>query len=153
MDYDQVLPRIFVGDFPDSAADIEDLRRDAGVTAVLNLQTDQDMSRFGLDWSLLEKHYRMRGMEVRRFPVTDFDSDDLRRKLPGCVRALDDMLRAGHIVYVHCSAGAGRSPSVVIAYLVWREDWKLDHAVLHVKKCRSCMPDLEAIRSAAPVRE
>jgi protein-tyrosine phosphatase len=87
-------------------------------------------------------------MDFLNMPVTDFDSADLQRRLPECVRALDGMLKAGHSVYVHCTAGVSRSPTVVVAYLHWCLEWPLAKALAHVKKIRDCCPNSEAIRHA-----
>ncbi len=148
MDYDQILPPLFVGACPRRPRDIDQLKEDSGITAVLNLQTVGDFSYWGIDWSELELHYQRSGIEVRRVPVTDFDRDDLRRNLPKCVRTLDELLRGGHTAYVHCSAGINRSPSTVIAYLHWIEQFELDKAITHVMQRRPCDPYLEAIRAA-----
>jgi protein-tyrosine phosphatase len=147
MDYHQILPMLFIGSHPENAADIERLKR-TGITAVLNLQTDDDMKYFKLNWTSLARCYKTRGIEVRRAPVRDFDPADLQEKLPACVSALSDLLASRHTVYLHCSAGAGRSPSVAIAYLFQREGWDLDKAIAHVTQCRPCSPNLEAIRLA-----
>jgi len=87
-------------------------------------------------------------MAYRNVPVTDFDSANLRRKLPECVVALNQMLHAGHSVYVHCTAGVSRSPTVVAAYLHWCLDWPLEEAVSHLKGIRACTPNWEAINRA-----
>jgi dual specificity phosphatase 12 len=87
-------------------------------------------------------------IEVRRIPIRDFDGLDLRQKLRSCVAALDELARGGHTVYVHCNVGAGRSPSVVIAYLVWKQGWNLDDAIEQVTKYRSCSPNIDALLSA-----
>lgn len=107
MDYHRILPKLFIGSYPESAEDIERLKREAGVTAVLNLQTDDDMRYFKLDWDSLLHHYKSCGIELRRVPVRDFDAVDLRRKLPASVSTFNDLLESGHTVYLHCSAGAG----------------------------------------------
>lgn len=148
MDYSEILPGLFVGSFPQSKDDVERLHR-AGVTAVLNLQTDDDMRHFNLDWNSLEAHYGARGMELRRVPVKDFDGADLKEKLSECVRVLSELREAGHRVFVHCTAGAGRSPSVVAAYLHWRQGLELDQAVELVKKIRPSSPNADAIRLAS----
>ncbi len=148
LDLDPILPDVYVGSCPLSADDVDRLRRDFGVTAVLNLQTEDDFDFWGIDWPRLAAHYRESGIEVRRVPVRDFDVDDLRRKLPDAVEALDELLRAGHTVYVHCSAGINRSPSTVVAYLYWIEGRSLDDALAHVLGCRSCDPYVDAIRLA-----
>ena len=141
----QVLPRFFVGSCPTHADDINHLKTDYGITAILNLQTDHDFDYWDLDWSRLEARCHELGIEVRRVPVRDFDGQDLRRKLPQCVQALDELMKQGHTVYAHCNLGAGRSPSVAVAYLRWRQGWNLDEAIEHVTRCRSCSPNIEAI--------
>ena len=152
MDVSQILPNLFVGSFPRSTDDIDRLRRE-GVTAVLNAQTDDDMAYTGVNWNRMESNYREAGVEYRRAPVRDFDPDDLRRQLPRCVEVLDDLLRQGRTVYVHCNMGINRSPSIVIAYLHWILGWELEKAVDHVMKCRSCDPYLDAIGLAGEDRK
>jgi len=148
MDYAQILPRLFLGSHPQTTDDIDRLRQEAGITAVLNLQTDDDMRAVKLVWEPLEAHYRTCGIELSRLPVRDFDPVDLREKLAECVRTLDRLLAASHSVYLHCTAGTGRSPTVAIAYLHWCRGWDLDGAVVYVKERRPCSPNLEAIRLA-----
>jgi protein-tyrosine phosphatase len=58
--------------------------------------------------------------------VTDFDSLDLKRQLPVCVMVLDELVSAGYRVYVHCTAGVTRSPTVIAAYLHWKLHWPLE---------------------------
>jgi protein-tyrosine phosphatase len=152
MDASEILPCLFVGSCPRNTADIDALNRDAGITAVLNVQTDEDFSYWGIVWGTLEAHYRVSGIEIRRVPVRDFDPDDLRLKLPHCVEALGQLLGGGHVAYVHCSAGINRAPSTVIAYLHWVEKWDLDRAVEHVTRSRSCDPYVAAIRLASEDR-
>lgn len=149
MNFDQILPKIYVGTCPMDGSDVDELGQ-AGVTAVLNLQTDEDFDCWGIRWEELDARYRQSKIEVRRVPVRDFDPEALRRGLPDCVRTLDELLHedAGYTVYVHCSAGINRSPTTVIAYLHWVEHWDLDKAVAHVTRCRACDPYVEAIRLA-----
>jgi protein-tyrosine phosphatase len=101
-----------------------------------------------LVWDPLEAHYRDTGIELCRVPVRDFDPIDLREKLPECVRALEHLLSAGHSVYLHCTLGASRSPTVAIAYHHWCLGWDLEEAVSYVKKRWQCSPNLEAVRLA-----
>src|SRR4029450_152070 len=119
MDYTVILPKLYLGPCPKNVSDVDSLRRDSNITAVLNVQTDDDMHYFNLDWPAIEAHYQSCQIEVRRVPVRDFDELDLRDRLVACVNALNDLMQSGHNVYVHCSVGAFRSPSVVIAYLHW----------------------------------
>jgi protein-tyrosine phosphatase len=146
VNYHQILPTLFVGSHPERTEDIERLRREAGISAVLNLQTDQDMQYFKLQWDSLLLRYNSYGIELRRVPVRDFDAVDLQNKLPSCVSALNDLIESGYIVYLHCSAGTGRSPSVAIAYLSSCCGWDLEAAITHVMQCRPCTPSIDAIR-------
>ena len=152
MNLSQILPHLFVGSCPTHADDIDHLKVDYSITAILNLQTDNDFDYWDLDWSRIESRCNELGIAVRRIPVRAFDPEDLRKKLPRCVQALDELLRADHTVYTQCNVGAGRSPSVAIAYLHWKQGWNLDEAIEHVTRCRSCSPNIEAIVMAGAER-
>jgi atypical dual specificity phosphatase len=153
MDISHILPNVFVGPSPQSPRDIDQLKRDHKISAVLNVQTDDDMAYWSIVWHALETHYRKLKIEVRRIPVQDFDPDDLRRHLPECVRVLDALLKQGHNVYVHCSMGVNRSPSIVIAYFTWIKGMSLEEAVDHVTRIRFCDPYVDAIQLAREDRE
>ncbi|MBN1852892.1 MAG: dual specificity protein phosphatase family protein [Pirellulales bacterium] len=148
MNYNQISPDIYVGGCPCTPSDIECLQRETGVTAVLNVQTDEDFLSCGIDWAKMDAHYQKLEIAIRRVPVRDFDREDLRMRLPVCVEALDALLKQGGPVYVHCTAGVNRSPSVVISYLIWIRGWDFDRAVNHVMDRRLCDPYLEAIKLA-----
>jgi protein-tyrosine phosphatase len=121
MEYTQILENLYVGSFPRTPKDIDTLKA-ANITAVFNLQTKDDEAYWNIDWQSLHDHYQSQGIEVQRIPVRDFDPVDLQEKLPACVRELNDLLSTGHTVYLHCTAGAGRSPTAAIAYL-YVESW------------------------------
>lgn len=152
MDFDQIAPEIFVGAFPDSTEEVATLK-EAGVTGVLNLQSDDDYEYLGVAWPAIERLYQEAGLEVRRVRIQDFDDTDLRNRLPAAVDVLDEMLRDGHTVYVHCTAGVNRAPSTVISYLLWVRGWTLQEALEHVQRCRLCQPVVEVIREATRDRE
>lgn len=145
MKFDRVMPSLFVGPVPRDASDFEELRS-LKITAILSLQTEDDLRDRGPGWE--RKSAAVVGLAFRNVPVQDFDSADLRRKLPECVFALDGMLKAGHSVYVHCTAGVSRSPTVVAAYLHWCLDWPLRRALAHLRKARHCSPNSAVIGDA-----
>jgi len=145
MDHSQILPNLFVGACPMTVNDIAELKS-AGITGILNLQTQEDFDFHGIDWPHLHALYYARGIEVRRVPIRDFDEESLQDGLPEAVRVLASLLEGGHTAYVHCNVGVNRSPSTVISYLHWSLGWNLDKAEQHVRNCRSCAPGMEVIR-------
>lgn len=145
MNYSEILPELLVGACPASAEEVQQLKQLSGVTAALSLQTDADLHWLGLDWPELQGWYSAVGIQARRVPVRDGDTQDLRARLPACARALDALLAQGHKVYLHCTAGVGRSPTVAIAWLVWRGRMQLEEARAWVTQRRSCSPDMNAL--------
>jgi protein-tyrosine phosphatase len=141
----RVAQNLLVGSCPLDTNEVEELRS-VGVTAILSLQTDEDTGERGIEW---EKRAALAAkLTFRSMPVRDFDTADLQRKLPECVAALGRMLNAGHIVYLHCTAGRGRSPTVAAAYLHWCLAWPLERALAQVREVRDCSLNTEAIRCA-----
>jgi len=152
MDFDKILDDLYVGSFPESNSDIDALKRN-GITAVLNLQSDEDLRTYDVDWSALHTHYVAVGIKVRRAPMRDFDDDDLRSQLPDAALALAELLDDDHKVFVHCNAGVNRSPSVIISYLHWFQNWTLDDAEGHVRNCHPCAPVMQVIKQASTERQ
>src|SRR5437870_4454461 len=118
MDFTRIIENLYIGSCPRTTKAIDTLQH-TGITAVMNFQTDEDEACANIDWPGLEASYQTHGIRVRRIPVRDFDPEDLAKKLPQCVRILAELLDAGNTVYMHCTAGTGRSPTVAIAYLYW----------------------------------
>ena len=147
LSYAQILPRLFIGSHPRTIEDIERLRREAGVTAVLNIHTDDDMRAVNLDWPALEAHYKTCPIVLRRAPMIE-EHVELRAKLHQCIQTLSELLAEGHTVYLHCTAGIGRAPTVAIGYLHTCLGWEWDEAIDHVKQLRQCAPHVEALRLA-----
>jgi len=141
-----ILDRLWVGSFP---ADTEDVRtlREAGITAVLNLQTDEDILWNHEDRAAVEAELKKAGILEVRAPIRDFDVDDLADRLPEVVARLDELIEAGHTVYVHCTAGMNRSPTAVIGYLHWVRGADLEQAVRLVRARHACDPYTEAVQA------
>jgi len=139
-----VTPQLVLGPAP---ADEDDFRQLIGakVNAVVSLQTEEDETDGGENERGLAEGAGMKFVSV---PVMDFDKLELIRKLPACVDELERLISGGEVVYLHCTAGVNRSPTVAVAYLHWKSHWPLEKALEHVQGCRHCCPDEEAIRRA-----
>ncbi len=145
LSFDRVMPQVFVGTAPAVPADVRRLRRSLGITAVLNLQTDADFDHWHIDWPAVAAAYETDGLVIERWPIRDFDADDLLARTAGAVERLDNLLEVGHRVYLHCTAGQQRSPAIAIAYLVSKRDYRLREAVDEVTSQRVCAPDIATL--------
>lgn len=137
MQYDAVPDNMFIGPYPQTEDDIKVLA-EGGVTAVLNVQTDEDFQHRGIQWDKLTKAYKEHGIKIVRFQIRDFDRDSLKKHIKAAAHVLDDLINVdGKDVYIHCTAGMGRAPAVAVAYLCWVKGYELMDAVKHVKKYRT----------------
>lgn len=145
LNWDEIRSDLLVGSCPMTAADLDTIKAETGATALLSLQTDDCLRHFGLNYADQRDHGERIGLEMVRAPMRDFDLPDQRRHLPHAVRALNRLLTARHRVYVHCTAGMGRSPLTMLAYLTFMEDLSLHDALSLLKTRRPCVvPSLEA---------
>mmetsp|Transcript_28004 Transcript_28004/g.53303 ORF Transcript_28004/g.53303 Transcript_28004/m.53303 type:complete len:413 (-) Transcript_28004:351-1589(-) len=147
--YTHILPALILGSCPQTPEDISHLCLEAGVTSVLNLQQSKDWEKFGMDFAALdERCKRLGNISITRCPMEDFSDESLMANLPRAVAQLHDLMQDGHRVYVHCTAGLGRAPAVVIAYLHWMCGFSLMDAYSFVTSRRSCHPKIGVIRDA-----
>ena len=146
MNFTILISKLLVGSWPCDADDFE-LLKVQGVTAILSLQSEGDQEDRTPGWE--EASSRAAGLTFRNIAVTDYDAVDLESRLRVCVQALDELLSAGHTVFLHCTAGVYRSPTVAVAYMHWNRHWPLDRALEFVKQERECCPDASVIRRAS----
>ncbi len=138
---------IYIGPYPQNEADIANLSQ-SDVTAVLNVQTDLDMTHRQVNWPANLKAYQQNKIKILRHPIRDFDQSDLIEKLKGASDKLNDLLNEGNFVYVHCTAGMSRAVATVIGYLVFYKDFSLEEAYDYVKSYREIIcPNMKAIET------
>ena len=142
-----IKPPVFIGTYPQNDVDLNRLQSGPKITAVLNLQTDDDFYALGIDWDKLEKSYTNRGMLCQRWPIVDFSPQDLEQRLETAASLVDQLVGVGHRVYIHCTAGVCRAPAAAIGYLAWYDGMGLEEAYELVKSLRSCDPYIDVIRS------
>jgi hypothetical protein len=109
---------------------------------------DKDLAYWKVDLGEISSRADQLGMRLVRTPAVDFSPHSLRDTLPRAVRALEESRAAGGKVYVHCTAGLGRSPAVAIAALYWLTPMQLDEAYEFLTGIRPCGPSKDAIRGA-----
>ena len=148
--YGCIQPSIYVGSYPASFEDVEFLKIECKVSAILNLQTDTELLWYkmqNIDWLTMERYYQACQIEVVRMPILDLNLIDMKNKLKPCAKVLEKLLCSSKKVYVHCTAGINRSPTVVMAYLHWYGGYELESAIKLVQACHNCEPDLNVLYS------
>jgi hypothetical protein len=149
LNWGEITPHIVVGTCPMKPDDLQRIQSDLQVTAVLSLQHDDCLAYWGIDYPAMCLVAEQFGLEMRRCPIRDFDVPDMRRKLPQAVSSLAQLLDSGHRTYVHCTAGLGRAPLVVLAYLILVENNPAETAIERIRNGRpGAVPAWEAFTGA-----
>jgi len=150
LDYNTIDDNLIVGSCPKTGDDIYKLSTDEHVTAILNLQQDQDFGPHNVDIGSIKAECKRLGISYERVQIKDGCPADLRKNLPKAVGVLDYLIRVDKKkVYLHCTAGVGRSPSVAVAYYYWIKGMNLNDAYAFVKSRRPVShPNTGAIQNA-----
>ena len=136
LNWNVVRHDLVVGSGPRTPSDLDALRVETHVSAVLPVQHDDCLAKQEIDYPRQVRYGRRLGLTMERCPLRDFDPADQRRGLPAAVRGLHGLLRQGHRVYVHCTAGINRAPLVVLAYLTWVEGIGLEETITLLLRAR-----------------
>ncbi len=145
--YKDITESIIVGSYPQGPEDFQQLALCEGVRGLLSLQSDEDLAARGLDWHRLWTAAMRAGIEARRVPIADVSRRDLRRHLGDAVDELHALTQLYDRVYVHCTAGLNRSPTVVIAYLATHGGLDIDEAIQLVTTRHRCLPYTDLARA------
>jgi ADP-ribosylglycohydrolase len=121
-----VVPgRFLVGEHPGSqsrAEAMDRLRRflDFGVTCFVDLTEPGELPSYESLLPYMTPDGRR--VEYLREPIRDHDVPAGDEVVSRAIEMIDDALQAGHVVYLHCRAGIGRSAVVVGCWLASRGD-------------------------------
>jgi len=143
LNFNRITDNIFLGSCPGTEEEVQRLKA-AGVTAVINLQTDFDFTKKEIDWEKMVEYYKAAGIAWKRNPTIDYNDADLRKKVPLGLLWMDEFIKQEHIVYVHCNSGINRSPTLVAAYL-HLQGLGIQSAINYVLSRRQSWPDKDAI--------
>jgi len=135
----EITEYLLVGEYPRDC-DIEWLRDTHRITAIHNLQDDEDLRINALDIAVLREVTARHGIKLVRTPIQDGSADDMADRLRAALNDLAVLVGERERVYLHCNAGLNRAPTLAIAYLRAHGGMSLNEALAHVKKRRSCGP-------------
>jgi ADP-ribosylglycohydrolase len=129
--------RLLVGEYPGSQSRAEAMERlrqflQAGVTCFVDLTEPRELPSYEalLPFSTPDG----RRVEYLREPIPDHGIPEAPEVMERAIALIDDALEAGHVVYLHCRAGVGRSATVAGCWLASRAGSKLD-AYEELQRC------------------
>lgn len=148
-DWSEIIQdRLWVGSFV-RPEDVKLLAR-MGISTVLCLQSDQDLEDYNISSEMLLRAYASANIKFRRVAIPDFDTQALSARLSQAVEELEDALNpVGARVYLHCTAGINRSPTLAAAYLTKTEGLSASAAYEYVMVRRECRPYLSVLEEYA----
>jgi len=121
LSWNQIRSDIIIGSCPLKPGHLKTIKSSSDASALLSIQHQECLDRLGIDYPRHVKRGEQLGLVMARCPMRDFDPADQRLRLPEAVQTLHVLLRNGHRVYVHCTAGINRSSLVVLAYFIFVE--------------------------------
>ena len=118
-DIDQITETIYLGNI-DAAFNKKKLKQ-LGIKKVLTV-----MSAFG-------NHYSPHEFIHKSIDVNDDYQTNIIQYFKECILFIEGKDK----IFVHCAAGMSRSPTIVIAYIMWKRKLRLNEAIKFVKEKRS----------------
>ena len=118
-DIDQITETIYLGNI-DAAFNKKKLKQ-LGIKKVLTV-----MSAFG-------NHYSPHEFIHKSIDV----DDDFRTNIICHFKECISFIEGKDKIFIHCAAGMSRSPTIVIAYIMWKKKLRLNEAIKFVKEKRS----------------
>jgi protein-tyrosine phosphatase len=139
-DYNEVIPgKLWVGSYC-RPGDSKQLHR-MGITTVVSLQTDLDLKGEGISLKKLVKSLAEADIDLVRVPLQDFNEEALTKELSASVETIESLMAPGWAkVYLHCTAGVQRSPTVAAAYMMKSRGWPAGQAYDYLIEKRNCRP-------------
>ena len=146
MNWTRLLPDLYLGSCPASAQDVLDIS-ELGVGVVVNLQLLDDIEAHSLTWADLTAEYDALDVTFVHVPMDDNEPESVRTNLTRAVESIHAHLEDGWAVYLHCTSGVNRAPTVAIGYLAMHAEMNLEEAYEHVTTRRACMPFFEVLEA------
>jgi hypothetical protein len=122
MEFSQIEAQIFIGTNACCTHHFKSELLDKGITCDISLEGEMIDQPIGVDCYLW-------------LPTPDHQPPTMHSIRIGC-EALEEMLREGRSVYIHCKNGHGRAPSFYVAFLIMKRGRTFEDAWNIVKTSR-----------------
>ena len=120
----QIEENLYLGSL--EAARNKELLQERGITHILSLLDD------------FRRIQRFEGFEYMQIEMPDAPNANILRHVPQALSFISNSLKQGKVL-VHCAAGVSRSASIVIAYIMIKNEYHFDTAKAFVRSKRSCI--------------
>jgi protein-tyrosine phosphatase len=120
----EIVPHVYLGSEQAVTATI---LRSNKISKIINARVQVD------DQKLLKSL----GIVSLHIPVRDSHHANIMQYFPQSNAAIESEVASGGNVLVHCDQGVSRSPTLVAAYLMWKNKWSRDQALSLVQSRRS----------------
>ena len=135
-DIDEIIENLYLGNF--SASENIQQLKDLGIKKVLSVIDFNDFPNYK-DENIIHKSVE----------VSDFDYQNIIQYFGECL----NFIKGEEKILVHCMAGASRSATIVIAYLMWIEKMKFDDALNFVNSKRPIVDPNDGFREQLKIFE
>ena len=119
-DINQIEDKLWLGN-TFAAANIKDLK-EKGITKILTVINGPSSNYF----------YKEHGFIHKAIDIRDYEDENIIQYFGECL----NFINGDEATFVHCGAGASRSATIVIAYLMWKNIMTFDEALQFVKNKR-----------------
>ncbi|XP_015192384.1 dual specificity protein phosphatase 26 [Lepisosteus oculatus] len=133
---DEVWPGLYIGD-QDIAADRRELTK-LGITHILNCAHSK--------WRGGAEHYQGMNITYQGIEAHDSPTFDMSVNFYPAAEFIHKALSSGGKILVHCAVGVSRSATLVLAYLMIRQNMTLVEAIKTVKDHRGIIPNRGFLR-------
>ena len=116
-----ILDNIYLGDV--SAAENEDYLKSYNISLVINCAIDY-----------ISDYKDLKALELKLY---DYDGEVLFPKFEYAYKIIKQYKKTN--ILIHCIAGASRSASLVIFYIMKEKKWNYDKSFEYVQKIRNCI--------------
>ena len=118
-DMDEIIDNVYLGNL--SAAENVTKLKELGIKKVLSI-LDGFFPKYNESDNIIQK----------KFIVPDYHQENIIKIFGDCLK----FIKGEEKVLVHCAAGASRSATVVIAYLMWNKKMPFEEALNYVQEKR-----------------
>jgi protein-tyrosine phosphatase len=119
---DEVFPNIYIGDLSSSLNQSE--LKKHGITTILSV--------YNGSYDVYPKDFNYKIVNIN-----DDNWVNIYEHFNDCVKFIDDAVQKDEKVLVHCQRGVSRSVSMVIAYLISKQNYTYDTALEKIRETRA----------------